>query len=166
MIKVDSMVLKNNLTKITFITLLTILFLYILNFVTDKNEALANVENKQIVEVFKSPSCGCCNGYVLFLEKENFKVKQIDLESIHTIKQKYAIPLEMQSCHTTIIDKYFIEGHVPLEAINKLLKERPDIDGLALPGMPIGTPGMPGDKEEPYVIYQLVDGNFSVFMTI
>ena len=72
----------------------------------------------------------------------------------------------MQSCHTTIIDKYFVEGHVPLEAINKLLKERPDIDGLALPGMPIGTPGMPGDKEEPYVIYQLVDGNFSVFMTI
>ena len=88
------------------------------------------------------------------------------MESIHTIKQKYSIPLEMQSCHTTIIDKYFIEGHVPLEAINKLLKERPDIDGLALPGMPIGTPGMPGDKEEPYVIYQLVDGNFSVFMTI
>ena len=166
MIKIDPMVLKNNLTKITFITLLTILFLYILNFVTDKNEALANVENKQIVEVFKSPSCGCCNGYVLFLEKENFKVKQTDLENIHTIKQKYAIPLEMQSCHTTIIDKYFIEGHVPLEAINKLLKERPDIDGLALPGMPIGTPGMPGDKEEPYVIYQLVNGNFSVFMTI
>ena len=166
MIKVDSMLLKNNLTKITYITLFTILFSYILNFVTDKKEALANVENKQIVEVFKSPSCGCCNGYVLFLEKENFKVKQTDLESIHTIKQKYAIPLEMQSCHTTIIDNYFIEGHVPLEAINKLLKERPDIDGLALPGMPIGTPGMPGDKEEPYVIYQLVDGNFSVFMTI
>ena len=164
--KVDSMVLRKNLTKITLITLLTILFLCILNFVTDKNEALANAENKQIVEVFKSPSCGCCNGYVLFLEKENFKVKRTDLESIHTIKQKYAIPLEMQSCHTTIIDKYFIEGHVPLEAINKLLKERPDIDGLALPGMPIGTPGMPGDKEEPYVIYQLVDGNFSVFMTI
>ena len=166
MFKVSQIVLKNNLTKITYITLLLIFFLYTLNFVTDKNEALANVENKQIVQVFKSPSCGCCNGYVLFLEKENFKVKQTDLENIHTIKQKYAIPLEMQSCHTTIIDKYFIEGHVPLEAINKLLKERPDIDGLALPGMPIGTPGMPGDKEEPYVIYQLVDGNFSVFMTI
>ena len=160
------MVLKNNLTKITYITLLTILFLYTLNFVTDKNEALANVENKQIVQVFKSPSCGCCNGYVLFLEKENFKVKQTDLENIETIKQKYSIPLEMQSCHTTIIDKYFIEGHVPLEAINKLLKERPNIDGIALPGMPIGTPGMPGDKEKPYVIYKLVDGNFSVFMTI
>ena len=105
MIKIDSMVLKDNFTKITFITLFTILFLYIINFVTDKNEALANIENKQIVEVFKSPSCGCCNGYVLFLEKENFKVKQIDLESIHTIKQKYAIQLEMKYCQTNIINK-------------------------------------------------------------
>ncbi|MBD1135253.1 hypothetical protein IDH21_02505 [Pelagibacterales bacterium SAG-MED47] len=86
--------------------------------------------------------------------------------SLHTIKQKFNIPLEMQSCHTTIMDKYFIEGHVPLEAINRLLKEQPDIDGIALPGMPIGTPGMPGDKDEPYVIYQLIDGKFSVFMTI
>ena len=72
----------------------------------------------------------------------------------------------MQSCHTTIIGKYFIEGHVPFEAVEKLLKEQPDIDGIALPGMPIGTPGMPGDKDEPYVIYQLKDGKFSVFMTI
>ena len=157
---------KNNLIRFPIIATLTILFFYTFNIVIDTKDALANINNKQIIEVFKTPSCGCCNGYVLFLEKENFKVKQTDLESIHTIKQKYAIPLEMQSCHTTIIDNYFIEGHVPLEAINKLLKERPDIDGLALPGMPIGTPGMPGDKEEPYVIYQLVDGNFSVFMTI
>ena len=119
-----------------------------------------------MVEVFKTPSCGCCNGYALFLEKEKFKVKRTDMENLQTIKQKYTIPLEMQSCHTTILGKYFIEGHVPLEAINKLLKEQPDIDGIALPGMPIGTPGMPGDKEEPYVIYQLIDGKFSVFMTI
>ncbi len=83
-----------------------------------------------------------------------------------TIKQKYNIPVEMQSCHTTIMGKYFIEGHVPFEAVNKLLKEQPDIDGIALPGMPIGTPGMPGDKDEPYVIYQLKDGKYSVFMTI
>ena len=160
------MKLKKNSLKLTVPIVLIFSFFYIINFVTDKNEALANVENKQIVQVFKSPSCGCCNGYVLFLEKENFKVKRTDLESIHTIKQKYAIPLEMQSCHTTILGKYFIEGHVPLEAINKLLKEQPDIDGIALPGMPIGTPGMPGEKEGPYVIYQLIDGKASVFMTI
>ena len=125
-----------------------------------------SVSANQSVEVFKTPSCGCCDGYVLFLEEENFKVKQTDMRSLHSIKKRYNIPLEMQSCHTTILGKYFIEGHVPLEAINKLLKEQPDIDGIALPGMPIGTPGMPGEKEEPFVIYQLTDGKSSVFMII
>ena len=159
------MFIKNNLIKLTFL-LLILSFFYILNFLTDKNDALANIDDKQFVEVFKTPSCGCCYGYVLFLEDEKFEVKQTDMRSLHSIKQKYNIPVEMQSCHTTIMGKYFIEGHVPIEAINKLLKEQPDIDGIALPGMPIGTPGMPGDKKEPYVIYQLIDGKFSVFMTI
>ena len=160
------MIIKSNLIKITVLTALTLSFFYIFNIITDKKDALANIDNKQIVEVFKTPSCGCCYGYVLFLEKEKYKVKQSDMRSLHSIKQKYNIPIEMQSCHTTIMGKYFIEGHVPIEAINKLLKEKPDIDGIALPGMPIGTPGMPGDKDEPYVIYQLTDGKFSVFMTI
>ncbi len=160
------MKLKTNIFK----SIISIVFIfsvfYIFYIVTDKKEALANINNKQIVEVFKTPSCGCCYGYVLFLEEEKFKVKQTDMRSLHTIKQKYNIPVEMQSCHTTIIGKYFIEGHVPFEAVNKLLKERPDIDGIALPGMPIGTPGMPGEKEEPFVIYQLINGKSSVFMTM
>ena len=160
------MIEKNNLIKLAITSILTLSFIFILNFVTDKKDALANINTKQVVEVFKTPSCGCCYGYVLFLEEEKFKVKQTDMRSLHTIKQKYNIPVEMQSCHTTIMGKYFIEGHVPFEAVNKLLEEQPDIDGIALPGMPIGTPGMPGDKDEPYVIYQLKDGKFSVFMTI
>lgn len=160
------MKLKKNSLKLTVPIVLIFSFFYILTFVTDKKDALANINNKQIVEVFKTPSCGCCYGYVLFLEEEKFEVKQTDMRSLHTIKQKYNIPVEMQSCHTTIMGKYFIEGHVPFEAVNKLLKEQPDIDGIALPGMPIGTPGMPGDKDEPYVIYQLKDGKSSVFMTI
>ena len=160
------MIIKSNLIKIAVLTALTLSFFYIFNFATYKKDALANIDNKQIVEVFKTPTCGCCYGYVLFLEKEKYKVKKTDMRSLHSIKQKYNIPIEMQSCHTTIMGKYFIEGHVPIEAINKLLKEQPDIDGIALPGMPVGTPGMPGDKDEPYVIYQLTDGNFSVFMTI
>ena len=141
------MKLKKNFLKLTVPTVLIFTFFYILNFVTDKKDTLANINNKQIVEVFKTPSCGCCYGYVLFLEEEKFEVKQTDMRSLHTIKQKYNIPVEMQSCHTTIMGKYFIEGHVPFEAVNKLLKEQPDIDGIALPGMPIGTPGMPGDKD-------------------
>ena len=160
------MLFKKTISKFIFFTVVLFSVFYIFNFVTDKKDALANINTKQVVEVFKTPSCGCCYGYVLFLEKEKFKVKQTDMRSLHTIKQKYNIPVEMQSCHTTIMGKYFIEGHVPFEAVEKLLKEQPDIDGIALPGMPIGTPGMPGDKDEPYVIYQLKDGKSSVFMTI
>ena len=158
---------KNKKSTLIIVLTFSISLFFILNIVTDKKNALASIKTGNLnVEVFKTPSCGCCYGYVVFLEKEKFKVKQTDMRSLHSIKQKYNIPVEMQSCHTTIMGKYFIEGHVPLEAINKLLKEQPDIDGIALPGMPIGTPGMPGDKDEPYVIYQLVDGKYSVFMTI
>tara|TARA_B100000945_G_scaffold122367_1_gene97229 strand:- start:268 stop:762 length:495 start_codon:yes stop_codon:yes gene_type:complete len=153
--------------KSIIILILSVLLFYTFDFILDKKNVSANIkDNKQNVQVFKTPSCGCCYGYVLFLEKEQFNVKETDMRSLHSIKQKYNIPLEMQSCHTTIIGKYFIEGHVPLEAVNRLLKEQPDIDGISLPGMPIGTPGMPGKKEEPFVIYQLIDGKFSIFMTI
>ena len=158
---------KNIFSRSVTIVVLLISFFIIFNFFSNKQEALAlTKDSKYSVEVFKTPSCGCCYGYVLFLEEEKFKVKQTDMRSLQTIKKKYNIPLEMQSCHTTTLGKYFIEGHVPIEAINKLLKEQPDIDGIALPGMPIGTPGMPGKKEEPFVIYQLIDGKYSVFMTI
>ena len=154
-----------NYSKLTIIVVLSISLYFSYYFVTDKKSAFAN-NSKQLVEVFKTPSCGCCYGYVLFLEKEKYNVKQTDMRSLHSIKQKYNIPVEMQSCHTTIMGKYFIEGHVPIEAINKLLEEEPNIDGIALPGMPIGTPGMPGDKNEPYIIYQIIDGKSSVFMTL
>ena len=159
--------LLKKFVKPIIILILSVSLFYSFNFIEDKKNASANINNKKLsVEVFKTPSCGCCYGYVLFLEKEQFNVKETDMRSLHSIKQKYNIPLEMQSCHTTIIGKYFIEGHVPLEAVNKLLKEQPNIDGIALPGMPIGTPGMPGKKEEPFVVYQLIDGKFSIFMTI
>ena len=158
---------KNIFSKTVTLLVLSISIFLIFSFITNKQDASAvSKASKYNVEVFKTPSCGCCYGYVLFLEEEKFKVKQTDMRSLHLIKKKYNIPLEMQSCHTTILGKYFIEGHVPIEAINKLLKEKPNIDGIALPGMPIGTPGMPGEKEEPYIIYQLVDGKSSVFMII
>ena len=158
---------KNIFSRSAVLVISLISFIFIFSFVTNKQDASAVTNASEYnVEVFKTSSCGCCYGYVLFLEEEKFKVKKTDMRNLHSIKKKYNIPLEMQSCHTTILGKYFIEGHVPIEAINKLLKEQPDIDGIALPGMPIGTPGMPGEKKEPYVIYQLIDGKSSVFMTI
>ena len=143
--------------KIFKLIVLTVFLIYPLSVLNA--DSIEEIIKEKNVEVFKTPSCGCCYGYVLFLEEEKFEVKQTDMRNLHSIKKKYNIPLEMQSCHTTILGKYFIEGHVPIEAINKLLKEQPDIDGIALPGMP-------GEKEEPYIIYQLVDGKSSIFMTI
>ncbi len=119
-----------------------------------------------IVTVYKSPNCGCCVGYVSELEKSGYEVKTINVEDMSTIKQKYNIPANMQSCHTAVVEGYFVEGHVPIEAVEKLLTERPAIEGIALPKMPAGSPGMPGVKSEPFKIYSLVDGKSSEFMII
>jgi hypothetical protein len=114
---------KNIFSRPVTLVALSISFFLIFSFVIDKQDASAVTKaSKYNVEVFKTSSCGCCYGYVLFLEEEKFKVKKTDMRSLHSIKKKYNIPLEMQSCHTTILGKYFIEGHVPIEAINKLLK--------------------------------------------
>ncbi len=82
------------------------------------------------------------------------------------IKSKYKIPQGMESCHTAVIAGYFVEGHVPMEAIEKLLSEKPDIDGIALPGMPQGSLGMSGTKTAVFKIYALSAGTVSEFMTI
>ena len=116
--------------------------------------------------VYKSPECGCCVGFSAEARKQGMDVEIISTEDMQKIKDKHNIPRNMESCHTTIIGKYFIEGHVPFEVIEKLLTEKPEIDGIALPNMPAGTPGMPGSKEGPYEIFQLTDGVYSEFITI
>ena len=120
------------------------------------------------VDFYKSMSCGCCDIHASYLEgKGNLKVNRIGLDDITSIKEKYNIPSEMQSCHTAVIGDYFVEGHMPIEEINKLLTEKPDIAGIALPGMPSGAPGMPGGKEEPFVVYAVnKDGSYNEFMRI
>ena len=125
-------------------------------------------KNEEMIKaiVYKSPSCGCCVGYSKALEEHNFEVEIISTEDMQSIKDQYNIPRNMESCHTTIVGDYFIEGHVPLEAVDKLLLEQPDIDGIALPNMPAGTPGMPGIKSAPYTIFQLMDGVSSEFTNI
>jgi hypothetical protein len=125
-----------------------------------------NPNNGDKITVYKSPSCGCCGGYVADLGKNGFDVEVIETANMASVKEKYNIPRSMESCHTSIIGDYFIEGHVPIEAVNKLLEEQPDIDGIALPRMTAGSPGMPGTKQEPWKIYALTDGKTSEFMTI
>ncbi len=82
------------------------------------------------------------------------------------MKEELGVPEQVWSCHTSVLGKYVIEGHVPVEAIQKLPDERPAIDGIALPGMPQGSPGMSGEKSEPWVIYSIVDGGIEEFVTL
>ncbi|MBU0598257.1 hypothetical protein KKF61_04690 [Patescibacteria group bacterium] len=118
------------------------------------------------VTVYKSPTCGCCVEHSKYLDKQGFEVEVVKESNMPAIKSKYNIPREMESCHTAIFGDYFVEGHVPIEAIDKLLTEKPDIDGIALPDMPAGSPGMPGVKTEPFIIYALSNGGISEFMTL
>lgn len=130
----------------------------------DTNDDLASNENGIAVTVYKDPLCGCCGDYIDELKNNGFNVKTVKTEDMQSIRDKYGISTNMESCHTMVIDDYFVEGHMPFEAIEKLLSERPDIDGIALPDMPSGTPGMPGEIREEWIIYSLKDGQISEFM--
>ncbi|MFC1649204.1 DUF411 domain-containing protein [Patescibacteria group bacterium] len=116
--------------------------------------------------VHKSPNCGCCLGHAGYMKDEGIEVETIAESNMNSVKAKHNIPHNMQSCHTTEIGEYFVEGHVPIEAINKLLTEKPDIDGITLPDMPSGSPGMPGPKREDFVVYSLEDGVSEEFMRL
>lgn len=98
--------------------------------------------------VWKSPTCGCCKGWATYLQRNGYKVTVIDVDNIDLIKRGLGVPGPMQSCHTAKIGGYVVEGHVPVEAIDKLLIERPKVTGIASPGMPSGSPGMDGPKED------------------
>jgi len=122
---------------------------------------------KEEVLLIKSDTCGCCGLYSSYLKKQGIKVNEKNVIDVISIKSNYNIPVEMQSCHTTIIGDYFVEGHIPLEAVVKLLKEKPDIAGIAMPGMPSGSPGMPGSKSGKFEIYAVAkDGSYSRFMEL
>lgn len=96
--------------------------------------------------VYKSPTCGCCKGWGTYLQRNGYKVTMIDREDMDKVKDDLGVPDAERSCHTAKIDGYVVEGHVPLAAIDKLLAERPKVDGIASPGMPTGSPGMDGPK--------------------
>jgi hypothetical protein len=120
------------------------------------------------VDIYKSLSCGCCAIYSSYVDgKVSPKVNTINVQDTYEIKEMHGVPSELQSCHTTIIGDYFVEGHIPLEAIEKLLSEKPDIAGIAMPGMPSGSPGMPGKKYGDFIIYAVNhDGSYGEFMRI
>lgn len=97
-----------------------------------------------VISIKKDPWCGCCTGWARHFEKAGFAIDVEEIEEMETVKDTLGVPTELRSCHTATIDGYVIEGHVPAEAVVALLDQRPPIRGLAVPGMPIGSPGMEG----------------------
>lgn len=131
-----------------------------------KKASKSSVLAGQKATVYKSPNCGCCVGYIKELKKNGVDVEVVETDDIDSVKKDYNIPSNMQSCHTIVFDDYFVEGHVPIAAVEKLLTEKPEVDGIALPGMPSGTPGMPGSKRAPYEVYKLTGGESEEFITL
>lgn len=114
----------------------------------------AEVTALPLVTVHKSPYCGCCTQWVEHLRAEGFAVEIVAAEDLRPVKQRVGVPPGKGSCHTAEVDGYFVEGHVPADDIKRLLSERPVARGLAVPGMPIGSPGMetPDGRVQPYTV--------------
>jgi hypothetical protein len=103
--------------------------------------------------LYKNPQCGCCEGYAAYLRQNGFEVEVKPTHELADISHNAGVPEDLQGCHTTFIDKYVVDGHVPVTVIRRLLSERPAIAGITLPGMPEGSPGMSGEKTGPFKIY-------------
>lgn len=104
-----------------------------------------------VVRVVKSPTCGCCTEWVEHLEANGFRVEVEDTRAVGAAKARLGVPRELSSCHTAQVGGYVVEGHVPAGEIRRLLEQQPDgVKGLAVPGMPAGSPGMEGPPPEPY----------------
>jgi hypothetical protein len=118
------------------------------------------------ISVYKSPACGCCSLWVDYMRKNGFDPKVQDVDNIGALKLKLGVREEFSSCHTTEVGGYIVEGHVPVESVQRMLKERPKIAGIAVPGMPAGSPGMevPGGRKDPYNVLAFTsDGKTSVY---
>jgi len=107
----------------------------------------------RVATVHKTPTCGCCTNYITYLKRQGFDVQVENHDNLSDIKDQYHVPNRMESCHTTVVDGYVSEGHIPAESILKMIEEKPLIAGIALPGMPAGSPGMGGVQF----------GSFSIF---
>jgi hypothetical protein len=123
------------------------------------------------VSVFKTPTCGCCSKWVDHMKKAGFEVTVTDMpqQSLDNVKAKNKVPSAVHSCHTATVQGYAIEGHVPAAEVKRLLKEKPKVAGIGVPGMPLGSPGMesPGMTPRPYDVLSFdAEGKTKVFATI
>jgi len=115
-------------------------------------------------KLYKNPNCGCCEIYARHLETNGIDVEIINTTNMSSVRREHAVPEKLAGCHTTLIDGYIFEGMIPARYVKRVLNERMLINGLSLPGMPVGVPGMPGEQKGILHIYYLSDDkNPSVF---
>jgi hypothetical protein len=127
---------------------------------------LAALQDPPAIKVYKSPSCGCCGQWAEYLKQNGFRPEVVDMDDISAVKRFARVPDDLESCHTAMVERYVVEGHVPVEAIRKMLSERPKIIGIAVPGMPSGSPGMPGGTRERFnVVAFTSNGNHRPYMS-
>ena len=117
-------------------------------------ETEPNYTGTKDLNVYRSPTCGCCGVWLEHAQKHGFKVEDIKTEDMEALKQKHNVPPELSSCHTTIVDGYVMEGHIPVDDIKRFMTEKPEgFIGLAVPGMPLGSPGMEArDMKQPFQV--------------
>jgi hypothetical protein len=116
------------------------------------------------ITVYKSAACGCCNKWIDHLEANGFSVEAHNVQNLDQIKRQYGVSPQLGACHTARVGDYVIEGHVPARDIKRLLAEQPAVTGLAVPGMPAGSPGMEGPRKDNYNVYTFdKDGSTDVF---
>lgn len=128
--------------------------------------AMATV-NPALITVWKNPDCGCCKEWIAHLQKNGFEVLAKDVPDTAPIRQKLGLPAKFGACHTAQMGAYVLEGHVPAQEVRRLLREQPRAVGLAVPGMPVGSPGMEvGKRQDPYdVLLVLADGSSRVYQS-
>ncbi|MCC2113688.1 MAG: DUF411 domain-containing protein [Hyphomicrobiales bacterium] len=118
----------------------------------------------QTMTVWKSPWCGCCGNWVKHMEEAGFTVEVREIEDLDIVKRQAGIPEKLQSCHTATVGGYIVEGHVPASDVKRLLQEQPKVGGLAVPGMPSGSPGMEDGSHDPYEVLTFSrNGDTTVF---
>ncbi len=114
--------------------------------------ATGAVAKKPTITVYKDPGCGCCKSWIEHLVKHGYRVDAKDTPEMTAIKRTLGVPDGLSACHTAVVNGYLIEGHVPAGDIARLLKEKPKVAGLAVPGMPMGSPGMEGPRTQHYQV--------------
>jgi hypothetical protein len=126
--------------------------------------ALVRAAATPLVEVYKSAGCGCCEGWIAHLKDNGFAVNAQDVGDPGVYRKKFGIPEDLGSCHTGIVQGYALEGHVPAADVKRMLAEKPKARGLAVPSMPLGSPGMEGKRKDPYDVFLVkADGSTSVY---